>query len=75
MATIPYDSNFVIKVDNKKVAYEKVDEAFIGFKISKGNHQIKIEYKAPLKNLSLLLSFIGIIMFVLVSFLESRRKI
>ncbi len=75
MATIPYDKGFVIKVDDKEIKYEKVDEAFIGFKIEEGNHSIKIEYKAPLKDISLFLSGIGIITFFIVTFLENRRRI
>lgn len=74
MATIPYDKGFVIKVDNKKVDYEKVDHAFIGFSIREGKHTIEIEYKAPLKDMALILSGIGFIAFVLVTILESKRR-
>lgn len=46
--TIPYDKGFTIKVDDQKVAYEKVNIDFIGFKLNKGYHNIKITYNAPL---------------------------
>ena len=37
MVSLPYDEGYRIKVDNKLVNYELVDNGFIGFKISKGN--------------------------------------
>ena len=73
--TIPYDSGFTFKIDNKKVEYEKLNDAFIGAKITKGTHEIEIEYKAPLKNASIFLSIIGIICFITITILESKRKI
>lgn len=75
MLSIPYDNGFNIKVDGQLVEYEKVDDAFIGFKISKGHHDINIEYKAPYKNIGLLLSIIGLLSFCIVTILEQKRKI
>ena len=75
MLTIPYDKGFNIKVDDKIVDYELIDNAFIGFKISAGEHDINIEYKSPLKNISLILSIVGLISLVFVSVIESKRTI
>ena len=75
MLTIPHDSGFTIKVDNEEVKYEKVDYSFIGFPIKEGNHVIRIEYHSPLKNLASVTSIIGVIGFILVVYLESKRKI
>lgn len=74
MFTIPYDDNFEIKVDNKKIKYEKVDGIFIGFKITEGTHDISLEYHAPLKYLSCYLSIIGIFFYILITYFESKRK-
>lgn len=65
VTTLPYDKGFTIKVDNKKIDYEKVNTAYVGFKISKGKHNIVIEYKAPFKIVGLIMSFIGIIVYIL----------
>lgn len=65
VTTLPYDKGFTIKVDNKKIDYEKVNIAYVGFKISKGKHNIVIEYKAPFKIIGLIMSFIGIIVYIL----------
>ena len=73
--SIPYDNGFIFKIDNKKVEYEKINDAFIGVKISKGQHEIEVEYKAPFKSAGLFLSLIGIICFITITVLESKRKI
>lgn len=62
--SIPYDKGFSIKVDNKKTNYKKVNSGFIGFEIEKGNHHIEIEYKAPYKTISLIISLFGIILLI-----------
>ncbi len=75
MLTIPYDKGFDIKVDNESVAYELVDNGYIGFKIKEGHHNIEIKYNAPMKKASMYISLFGIIIFVIITILESKRKI
>lgn len=75
MLTTAYDQGFTIKIDGEEVQTEKVDEAFIGCKITKGEHEIEVEYKAPLKNLAIIVSLCGIIAFIAINYLESKRKI
>jgi len=67
--SIPYDKGFNIYVDGNLVSYEKVDVNFIGFEIEKGYHEIKIEYKSPFKNIGVILSSIGFILFLLEVFM------
>lgn len=62
--SIPYDKGFKIYVDKKLVEYEKTNKSFIGFKIEKGLHTIEIEYEAPYKKVSLIISFYGIIILI-----------
>ncbi len=69
--SIPYDKGFNIYVDDEKIDYEKVNVDFIGFKIDKGHHDIRIEYQAPFKKIGLFLSVIGIILFTLEVFMVS----
>lgn len=75
MMSIPYDNGFTIKIDGEKQNIEKLDDAFIGCKITKGKHDIEIEYNAPLKNIALLISIFGILIFISVTYLESKKKI
>ena len=72
--SIPYDKGFKIKVDNKITSYSKINDAFIGFPIKKGMHNITIEYKAPWRNIGILLSIIGIISFIIVVCYEYKKQ-
>lgn len=73
--SIPYDNGFEAWIDGEKVEVEKVNTAFIGFPIKKGNHVIKITYSSPLKNVGMVLSILGFIFLAIVCFLESKQKI
>jgi len=75
MLSIPYDNGFTIKIDGVEQKVEKVDSAYIGCKITQGTHEIEIEYKAPLKNLALIISGLGILVFVVVTILERKRSL
>ncbi len=73
--SIPYDKGFIITVDGKKVNYEKVNEAFIGFPISKGEHKIVIEYKAPNFGLGKMVSVLGLVIFIGIIVYERRKLV
>lgn len=73
--TIPYDKGFNIKVDGKDAIYENVNTSFIGFKIEKGSHDISIEYKAPYKNVSIIMSICGIIILVIFNLYRKKKKL
>ena len=62
--SIPYDKGFEIYVDDVKTDYEVVNKSFIGFDISKGNHNIRIVYVSPLFKEGLVISFVGLVLFV-----------
>ena len=72
--SIPYDEGFSIYIDDKKIDYEKTDIDFIGFKIEKGKHHIKIIYKAPLLKEGIIISIIGLIIFISICFNDKRKK-
>ncbi|MDD3341503.1 MAG: YfhO family protein [Bacilli bacterium] len=42
--TIPYDTGWTIKVDGKKIKYDKVFDTLIGFDLKEGNHKITFSY-------------------------------
>lgn len=72
--SIPYDRGFNIYIDGEKIDYFKINKYFIGFKINKGNHNIKIIYKAPLKTISIVITVIGIITFLILLILEKNKR-
>ena len=61
---IPYDKGFKITVDGKKIAYKESIQNTITFKMDKGTHQIAISYEAPWKKLGIIISMIGILIFI-----------
>lgn len=44
MLSIPYENDFKIYVDGKKVNYKKIYEMFIAVKLDNGKHEIKLKY-------------------------------
>lgn len=62
--SIPYEENFSIIVDGKKQNYEKVNQAFIGFPIEKGTHDIEITYYAPLKKEGMIISILSVLLWI-----------
>lgn len=73
VSSIPYDENFYVTVDNKKVDIEIVNTSFLGFPINKGKHTIKIRYKAPFRTEGIYISIFGIVMFLILYILEKEN--
>jgi len=72
--SVPYDDGFKIKVDGKTKSYEKVNGAFIGFKISKGHHNIEINYEAPYFKEGKIISIIGLISLIILIIYQNRQQ-
>ncbi len=62
ITSIPYDENFVLKVDGRKTKLFRANTSFLGAKISSGEHQIVLEYHAPGRTAGMGCSFIGILL-------------
>ena len=62
--SIPNDEGFEIYVDGEKTNYEVVNKSFIGFDISKGSHNIRIVYTSPLFKEGLVISCVGLVLFL-----------
>ena len=72
--SIPYDKGFTIYVDKEKIEYEKVDIDFIGFKINKGAHHIKIVFEAPLLKVGMITSTGGLVGFISICFIDKKKN-
>lgn len=57
--TIPYDRGFKITVDGTEVPIEKMEDLFIGAKLTAGQHQIVITYHIPGFKIGLGLTILG----------------
>ena len=76
--TIPYDEGMSILVDDKEAEIMTVDTAFSAVKVEEGCHNIKVKFEAPGFKIGVVVSVVGIILFVLIvciSFLVSRKYI
>ncbi len=60
VTALPYEKGYEVYIDGKKQNIEIVNKAFVGCKISKGQHDIVIQYHAPGKKLGSYMSFISI---------------
>lgn len=64
ITSIPYDRNFVVAIDGRKVDTCKVNTTFLGTKIEAGEHEIVISYTAPGKMAGTCLSIAGILLVI-----------
>lgn len=66
LLTIPYDKGWEIYVDGKKTQYNEIANAFIGVKLNKGYHKIKMIYYSNGILFGIIITFlsnIGIILY------------
>ena len=74
--TIPYEKKgFKIYVDGEKVSKVKTDNTFLGFEITKGNHDILIKYHSPYLKTGLFVSLIGLVLLIITILYEHNEKI
>ena len=64
ITNIPYDKGFKVYVDNKEIKVEKVNKAFLGFKIPKGNHKVTIKFTSPLKKEATIITIVSFIAYL-----------
>lgn len=74
ITSLPYQKGYTAYVDGKKTKIEIVNKAFVGFPIAPGTHEVKIEFHAPGKKISLFISILGIGC-LLINTLVERKKV
>ena len=73
--SIPYEEKgFTIYLDDSIQEYEKVDDAFIGFKINEGHHNIKIVYTSPYLFEGMITSICGYLVFIPIIYSDIFKK-
>ncbi len=75
ITTIPYDKSFDIQVDGEKITIEKVNTAFLGCKLSEGDHTIQITYHAPGLAAGKCISAIGLLLLISLPVFSGIRNI
>lgn len=71
--TINYDKNWHIKVNGKEVKPQKIMDAFLGFDIPKGEHQIEFIYRQDTFYIGLIISVLTLITLICI-YLYKRYK-
>ncbi len=72
VTSIPYDPNFEIRMDGKKIEYEKVNMAFLGFPVGEGTHTVEMIYHAPGRKTGIWCSMAGAVLVLLLLASKSR---
>lgn len=75
MLTIPYEKGWNIYVDGKKVKYEEVYDTFVGIKLDKGYHEIKMKFRSPGIITGSIMTLIGILILTHQIYKEQKRLI
>ena len=63
-SSIPYEKGWKVKVDGKKVKYEKIADEFIGIRLKKGYHKIEMKYYSHHFYLGCIVSFCSLILLI-----------
>lgn len=71
--SIPYDEGWKILVDGREIQGRKVMEAFLGFDLSAGSHQVSMKYHPPGLDAGAVISLISLLWILFLSF-KDRKK-
>ena len=74
VTSIPYDTGFKIFIDDTEVELVKVNKAFLGSKITKGEHNIRITYQSPWLNYGMMISGVGLISLIGIIIIDLIKK-
>ncbi len=66
--SIGYDKGWKVYVDGEKVETNKVQLGFLGFKLNKGSHSVKMVYEVPYLKVGLIVSSISFIILIYLNF-------
>ena len=72
--TTSYSGGWKVYVDGIKQEVIKVNEAFIGTVIDKGEHIVEFRYETPYFKLGLVFSIIGIMLYIVVLIIEKKKQ-
>lgn len=73
--SIPYDTGWKVKVDGKTVQTCKIGNAFLGVKVSAGEHKVSLKYTPPGFSIGWKISLLSIGIFLFICFVKYRYKV
>lgn len=69
-----YSDGWTAYVDGNKTEILKVNEAFIGIPLEKGNHTIVFKYETPYFKIGTIISIIGIFILIMITIIDVRKR-
>lgn len=72
--SIPYDEGWTLKVDGKAAPYFAIGEAFIGFELLPGEHEIELSYMPRGLKTGILISIISWILILVIIFNNNAQN-
>lgn len=72
--SIPYNDSFTIKVDGKKVDYNKIFDSFIGVNVEEGEHEITIDYIPKGFIVGIIISVISIFLTLIYLKIDKQKR-
>lgn len=75
ITSIPYDEQFEIWIDGKKVPIEKVNTSFLGCRIDPGTHKMKVIYHAAGIEAGKIISLAGVILCLVILGKRERKNL
>lgn len=74
ITSIPYDENFVLKVDGKETLLFRANTAFLGAKIPSGEHKVVLVYHAPGRTAGSWCSLMGGMLALILVICEKKKQ-
>ena len=71
--SVLYTEGFKAYVDGKEVEITPVADSFIAFELTKGEHEIELEFFTPGLNLGVCVTLCGVVLFLLLCFVSRTR--
>ena len=72
--SIPYEKGWSVYVDGEKAETEKVLDAMLGVKVSKGRHEIKLKYTPEGFPLGVAASSVSLVLFAVFALMDKMKK-
>lgn len=72
--TIPYSKGWTAMVDGKKTKVYKVNGMYMGIEVGAGEHTIQLSYVSPGFKLGAVISLLGVVVLLVMSFLSRKGK-
>ena len=72
--SIPYEKTWSLTVDGKKTDIDELADTFMGIKLGKGQHTIKMVYHTPGLRVGIIVSLVGFALYAGIEILKRKEK-